>query len=350
MSSTKKKFDSLQAFRGLAALGVVIRHAAISTDSHVASIPPWLDGIFKNGFLGVDFFFVLSGFIIMSSHFADEKSVASWKTYGFKRFVRIFPPYWPIAIALIVSYLFLPGLSQETRNYSLLSSLLLLPDTLPPALIVAWTLIHEVLFYLIFCLFFISNRIFLIFLACWTLAICAMALQGKTVVYSPFFTVLLDPINLEFVFGMCTAYLTTKMSSRLGTPLILLGLVTFGLLLLWPFAYECRVLFGLSFSALVLGAVLLEWRESLPIPRWMVLMGNASYSIYLIHNPLNSVTGRLVGRLQGGATWGLGMIVGVISSLVAGVLYHFFIEKPLIRLFRRGKEALTSRPIKPELK
>ncbi|MES2675337.1 MAG: acyltransferase [Pseudomonadota bacterium] len=349
MSSAKKKFDSLQVFRGLAALGVVIRHTAISTDSHIASIPAWLDGIFKNGFLGVDFFFVLSGFIIMSSHFNDEKSVAAWKTYGFKRFVRIFPPYWPIAIALMLSYIFLPSLGQETRHYSVLSSLLLLPDYQPPALIVAWTLIHEVLFYLIFCLFFISNRVFLIFLACWVFAIGVTASHFKAVAYSPFFTVLLHPINLEFVFGMCTAYLATKTSKHLGIPLIFLGFSTFALLLLWPFAYECRFLFGLSFSALVLGSVLLEHGKALPIPRWMVLIGDASYSIYLIHNPLNSVTGRLIGRFQGFATWGVGMLVGVISSIIAGVIYHFIIEKPLIRLFRRGKEALLKRPVKADL-
>lgn len=42
----------------------------------------------------------------------------------------------------------------------------------------------------------------------------------------------------------------------------------------------------------------------------------------------------MVGRLHGFASWGLGMLVGVASSVIVGVLYHLFIEKPLIRLFR----------------
>jgi len=97
----------------------------------------------------------------------------------------------------------------------------------------------------------------------------------------------------------------------------------------------------LPFSMLVLGAVLLERQGKLVLPRWMVLMGDASYSIYLIHNPLVSLTSRFVGRLHRFASWGLGMFVGVISSVVVGVLYHLFIEKPLIRLFRKPFNRLS---------
>lgn len=146
-----KKINSLQVFRGLAALGVVLHHTAISTNAFVEKMPDWLSWAFGHGFLGVDFFFVLSGFIIMSSHFDDEKSISSFKLYVSKRFVRIFPPYWPISIALIISYLLLPNLSQGSRGeFSWLSSLLLLPDSSPAALSVAWTLIHEMMFYMIF--------------------------------------------------------------------------------------------------------------------------------------------------------------------------------------------------------
>lgn len=342
MSAILKKFDSLQVFRGLAALGVVFHHTAVSTSAFVEKIPIWLNSMFEHGFLGVDFFFVLSGFIIMSSHFDDEKLVASLKTYGVKRFVRIFPPYWPVSITLILSYILLPNLSHGTRgDFSLLSSLLLLPDNTPPALSVAWTLIHEVMFYMIFCLFFISNRLFIFFVFGWVLAICGTAWLISDAEFSPFIARLLSPINLEFVFGMGVAYLARRVSNRFASVLILLGGFVFFLLLLWPFAIECRVLFGLPFSALVLGAVLLERQGKLGLPRWMVLMGDASYSIYLIHNPLVSLTSRLVGRLHGFASWGLGMLVGVVASVVVGVLYHLFIEKPLTRLSRQQFNRLS---------
>lgn len=156
-----EKLDSLQIFRGLAALGVVVHHAALGTNAFVEEIPVWVNFIFEHGFLGVDFFFVLSGFIIMNSHYSDRKSILSLKTYFWKRFVRIFPPYWPISIALISGYVIFPTVSHGVRSdFSFLSSLLLLPDTSPPALSVAWTLIHEMLFYAIFCLFYIEPYIY----------------------------------------------------------------------------------------------------------------------------------------------------------------------------------------------
>ena len=338
------KFDSLQVFRGLAATGVVFQHTAMSTGSFVGKLPAGLNSIFEHGFLGVDFFFVLSGFIILSSHFDDEKSVAAMRTYGSKRFVRIFPPYWPVSIALIISYLLLPNLSAGNRSdFSLLSSLLLLPDAHPPALSVAWTLIHEVLFYLVFCLFFVSNRIFLIFVSAWVLAICASRWLADGGGLSPLPARMLNPVNLEFVLGMSVAYLARVVSNRFAMAWICLGCVVFVLLLFWSFSEQHRILFGLPFSALVLGAVLLERQGRIAMPRSMVLMGDASYAIYLVHNPLVSLTSRLVGRLPGLASWGMGMFMGVASSLVAGVLYHLLMEKPLIRLFRRQFDRLASR-------
>ena len=221
MSVAIKKFDSLQIFRGLAALGVVFHHAAKSTNAFVGQIPTWLNSIFEYGFLGVDFFFVLSGFIIMSSHFDDEKSIAALKNYGVKRFVRIFPPYWPVSIALIFAYFLLPSLSQGERgDFSLLSSLLLLPDTEPPALSVAWTLIHEVMFYMIFCLFFFSNKLFLVFVFGWVLAICTLPWLNTQPDFSPFLMRFLSPINLEFVLGMGMAYLARGFPNTFGVSML----------------------------------------------------------------------------------------------------------------------------------
>lgn len=331
-----KKFDSLQIFRGLAALGVVIHHTAISTNAFVGNIPVWLNAIFEHGFLGVDFFFVLSGFIIMSSHYDDEKSVSALKTYGIKRFVRIFPPYWPISIALILAYWVLPGMSQATQgDYSWLSSLLLLPDAPPPALSVAWTLIHEVMFYMIFSLFFISSRVFLVFVAGWVMAIALVAWLAANTQFPPFFARLFSPINLEFVMGMGVAYLARGVAKHYAALILIFGGIMFSALLAWPFFLENRVLFGLPFSALVLGGILLEQQDKIAFPRPLTFLGDASYSIYLVHNPLVSLTSRLVSKMHGFASWGIAMLLGVIASVFVGVLYHWFVERPLISLFRR---------------
>lgn len=188
---------------------------------------------------------------------------------------------------------------------------------------------------MIFSLFFISSRLFLACVTGWTLAIFVTIWLAGELQFSPFFARLLSPINLEFVMGMGVAYLARGAENRIAVPILLSGSVLLALLLAWPYALEQRALFGLPFSLLVLGGILLERQGKLVMPRQLVLMGDASYSIYLVHNPLVSLTSRLVARLQGFASWGLGMIVGVAASVVVGVLYHWLIEKPLIRLFRQ---------------
>ena len=64
----KELINSLQVFRGIAALAVVAHHAALSTDAFVQSLPGGWLRVFDLGAFGVDFFFVLSGFIIMHAH------------------------------------------------------------------------------------------------------------------------------------------------------------------------------------------------------------------------------------------------------------------------------------------
>ena len=330
-----KKIDSLQLFRGMAALGVAAHHTAARVVTFVGGMPSWLEHVFSLGFLGVDFFFVLSGFIIMNGHIDDDKSISALKAYGVKRVVRIFPPYWVVSIAMLASYALFPSVSQGNRDVSLWSSLLLVPDHGAPALSVAWTLIHEAMFYLVFCVFFVSNRFFLGFVALWSCAIAVAAWTVPAEDMAPFWQRFLAPVNLEFVMGMGIAYLARRVRTGAAWPLFSAGVVTFGLLVAWPYSLECRVLYGVSFSLLVLGAVLLEAQRRRAFPRWGILLGDASYSIYLVHNPLVGITGRIVVRMGPFATWGVGMVVGLACSVAIGLLYHFLVEKPLTGVFRR---------------
>src|ERR1700676_347124 len=163
----------LQVGRGLAALGVAISHARLGTSAFVEPIPDWLMTTLAKGFLGVDFVFVLSGFIILNSHFDDETSLRALKSYVLKRVSRIYVPYLPVCAIVISSYLLFPSLRQANRDWGWMTSIFLVPSNNPPALGAAWTLVHEMLFYGIFVLFFFSKRLFLLPSIAWAVAIVA---------------------------------------------------------------------------------------------------------------------------------------------------------------------------------
>ena len=306
-AKVKPQIQSLQVFRGLAALAVVAHHAVLSTDAFIGKVPDLLARALNLGYLGVDFFFVLSGFIIMFAHMGDEGSLSSVRRYSLKRLVRVFPAYLPISIALIVLYAWLPGISASAdRGYSLLSSLLLLPADGPPALSVAWTLVHELMFYTAFLLFFISRR----WLAAGLLTWAGLILLTQPVWSSTgWLRYPLSVLNIEFMLGVLAAWVVMSWASRTklarewgwvvisGVLVVCLGLV---MISIEPSAHY-RLVFAFGLAVVIVGFAMHEQSSQLHWPGWLMMMGNASYSIYLVHNPLLSVTQRLAGRL--GVAW-----------------------------------------------
>jgi peptidoglycan/LPS O-acetylase OafA/YrhL len=331
----KSKITSIQVFRGCAALVVVAHHAALSTDAFVKRLPESIKTLFDLGHLGVDFFFVLSGFIIMYAHSDDVRSASSLKSYIFKRLSRIYPAYWPVGVAMVALYALMPGFSAAgERGYSLLSSLLLLPAAGPPALSVAWTLVHELMFYCVFLLFFISGRWLAVGLGCWAILILYANYYGEPTGWLRY---PLSLLNIEFMLGVVAACLTRVPSLRgrggwvagLGFAIVLcaLWLIVFGS------ADYFRLLLAAGLALVIVGFAVYEQSKNMYWPAVLLVMGNASYSIYLIHNPLLSITQRLAGRI--GIGWELAMIMGVALSVLAGWLYYRIVERPTLQFFQR---------------
>lgn len=202
---TRRVIRGLQVFRGLAAAAVVAHHAALSTDAFVATMPEAWMRVFDLGAFGVDFFFVLSGFIIMHAHLDEAGRPERMGAYLFKRLTRIFPAYWPIGLALVGLYAALPSMSASGgREFSYLSSLLLLPSDKPPALSVAWTLVHELMFYAVFLQWFVSRRVFWAGLLVWVTCIAVAYGSGFDAGWQRY---PLGSLNIEFMLGMFAALL-----------------------------------------------------------------------------------------------------------------------------------------------
>jgi exopolysaccharide production protein ExoZ len=119
----RQKLEVLQCGRALAALAVLLHHSALGADAFAGTSPPLATIIINYGSLGVDFFFILSGFIILSTHIDDPKRPAFAARYLRKRLIRIFVPYLPVCLGLIALYSILPQVSAADRNWSLLTSL-----------------------------------------------------------------------------------------------------------------------------------------------------------------------------------------------------------------------------------
>ena len=314
------KLNTLQAGRGLAALAVVLHHAATATTAFVGPFP--FSGIFEFGYLGVDFFFVLSGFIIF---YTTDPARKSFSEYSIQRLRRVFVPYLPIGIGMALLYIFLPNISQGgPKDWSWLTSLTLSPVGDPPALSVAWTLRHEIFFYLLFGLAIYSKQARIV-LGLWALALIANHF------YEFSDAIPLNRINLEFFFGMAAA----RFRRYACHYLLLLAALSF---LSWYFTGCQRsysLLVGLGLALVIPALTQLENSGRLRVPRPLIFLGDASYSVYLLHSLAISVVARVV---SGSGVIGFFLISG--SGLVAGLAYYFLVERPGLTLFK-GRKPLT---------
>jgi len=109
--------------------------------------------------------------------------------------------------------------------------------------------------------------------------------------------------------------------------------------------YECIILphflttmiYGVSASFIIMGLIMLpESKNQSRAFNVLLLLGSASYSIYLIHNPLLSVLNRIVNKLDMVSFLDAKVIFLsiVIICVVAGIVLHLLIEKPILKYLR----------------
>ncbi len=327
---------TLQAGRGIAALAVVLHHADNAVSKQNAPLPEWLSTIFAYGYLGVDFFFVLSGFIIYYVNHSRTQQPGFASKYLKSRFVRVFIPYWPIGIAVAIAYMLLPGLASGANDWGWFSTLTLLPASEGPALAPAWTLQHEILFYAFALICLLLNRLLLLsIVAAIAVAAYSFALPGG---YKA-----LGLVDLEFLFGIVVAwcFINEKMMQN-----VVLALVGLALCVLF-FIVDIRlysVIFGLGLAFLLLPIVRAEAAGRFTIGPVLTLLGGASYAIYLIHYPLMSGLARLTSEWNMMAAFAL--LVTIATA--AGIAYHKLFELPAIKLSRHWLDkVLPDKSAKP---
>jgi peptidoglycan/LPS O-acetylase OafA/YrhL len=159
MRDRRLRLRTIDGLRGVAALGVVFYHVdAGARLSYGDWTPPWLTWLLHQGALGVDVFFVISGFVIAYSVRAATYTPGFLGGFALRRFIRLDPPYW-LAIALEVviiqltlslgtasASIALPSVAQIFAHAIYAQHVFGLGDIVP----VFWTLCYEVQFYLFF--------------------------------------------------------------------------------------------------------------------------------------------------------------------------------------------------------
>lgn len=338
------RFGALEVGRGVAAGVVVLHHAG-----NIVQQPRFYDAVpfgahLYNFNVGVDFFFVLSGFIIAWVHWGDIGIPARLPRYAMKRFLRIYPPYWAILLPLTLLYLLFPqaGIPSQRDPVNIAMSALLLPYPASPVLGVAWTLVHEIFFYAVFAAVIAVGRGALALLPVWGAAIGAASLWRVEAFPLTFF---LNPFNIEFLLGVGTALLLRR--GRLPVPGAFASAGAAGFLGFMLLATDIqdnalvgRLAFGLTAAFFVAGCVELERRRPLRPPPFLLFFGAASYAVYLVHPVALSFAVQALSRLPTHG-WPLEAVVLILAAVGvgAGFLFHVAVEKPIMRLSKSATSA-----------
>nr|WP_290223824.1 acyltransferase [Trichocoleus desertorum] len=346
-SSTKKKLELIQACRGIAALLVVLFH--VTEFSQQKLNQNFLSGLFAFGGSGVDFFFVLSGFIIFFAHRADIGQKRKLNTFIIKRAIRVYPLYWIITLVLLPVYFLVPsfGKGYERDLGVIVKSLLLYPQENFPVLIVGWTLSYEIFFYFIFGLaIWLAPKVSRFVLCSWlggTLAFFCLSISDRaSFAQLPLLlNFIFNPHNLEFALGCLAAYWVVGKRVKPGLICLVAGALLFltsGLcdnynLIVIPDV----IAYGLPSMLVVLGAASIDLNQGWKIPAWLNELGDASYSIYLVHYPCLAATFKVAIALNIVGLFGnfLTMSLLTVIAVIAGWLTYLYLEKPLITWLRR---------------
>ena len=352
-----KSIVSIQVLRALAALAVLTYHVPIELSSRLGLhdvVPRFLIGA-----AGVDLFFVISGFIIV---YASEMLFGRWDApYVFfvRRLVRIVPLYWACT-GLIVAYWMIARVDFNSIDISfgaIIGSFLFLPYPRPsggmmPVIMLGWTVNHEMFFYAAFAgVIFLSRRRTVLTVITLFVAIVMAGQVFKPL--PPTITFWSDPIILEFCFGMliAAAYREGMRLPRVAAiALILAG--AFGYLAsgLWSGYAGSRVIeWGMPATAIVAGSVLSNELPSLGIlERALAFLGDASYSLYLVH-PIAFLALRrvLLPWIDPSAAPWLYALVLLVGPIFAAIFIYLLFEKPVTRWLQRTLD--IRRGVRPEL-
>lgn len=311
------------------------------------------------GAAGVDIFFVISGFIMVWASRGLFGQPGAARQFLLRRLVRIVPLYWATTLLFLVVIVVMPPLNgRQADPAHLLASLLFLPwpdqdGAHSPFYGIGWTLNYEMLFYLCFALVLgaAPRRAVLMLSAAFAL----LAVLGVILPSLPFaLRVWSQPLILEFVAGAGLAIarlegVSLPRAARIGLVLLGSALLVATEWLPVPTTASRALVWGVPAALIMAGAVLGPERPVRgAFGRVLVLMGDASYSLYLVHffviagiRPIAMRVPEIVALSPVAYALALAAL-----SIAASILVHLAFERPVHRaLLARIGARSGSRPV-----
>jgi peptidoglycan/LPS O-acetylase OafA/YrhL len=353
------KLDTLEIGRFLAASAVFASHIPWFAAGFARSPQETLFGGWSApGPFAVEYFFTLSGFVMMMAHHKDfARPGAPWR-FWWRRACRIFPMYWlSLALALQVAP---PPATWE----GWIKILTLAPVAVPDVVLPAWSLHVEIAFYVLFGLCLVGGRLGAVILGAWLGLVTTTCCSPRLLVHilphafsaHEVLGIIGSPnvfFHLQFFAGLAAGWLFLNATIGRRTGWGLLGIGTLALLaclpeLHWGHDYLTRALapvLALAFGAVVLGLASLERAGVFRPGRWARWLGAASYPLYILHTSL-----MMVFYVHTGGTWRYGeaglyavFFVTLFAIWAAAFAVALLVDQPLQRGLRWASRALATK-------
>ena len=335
MNKPLSRIRNLQALRIYAAIPVILYHTKFT-----------LPGVRPIGVFGVHMFFLLSGYIMAS--ICDTDSTAFVR----RRLIRIIPLYWALTLMLYSVAWKFPNLMNATRALpsELLKSLFFVPfqksnGLYQPILFVGWTVNYEMFFYMMLSIAVLINRRRAALLGASimlaVIAVCSLFAGSSAI--ARFYS---DTILLECILGLisyyCVRYASTRLTPAMKPALLVLAI---GSLIVLPSIEEFGVMahlpdtlrFGPTSFVLICSVCLLAFLGADFKAGVIVLLGDASYVMYLTHPYIELFLDRVVGRVLPifHVDKPIGCLIAMAFVLPISVVLYLKIDKPSIRYLNR---------------
>lgn len=368
--SANKRIDELESIRGIAALLVVMYH-----------IPNWNASlhdlaIFRNGYLMVELFFVLSGFVIYKAYGNNIHDKSKLLRFQFLRFARLYPVHLLFLLVFLAlevvkyfAYTHYGLKSSKTTPFvengltALIQQLFLVQAIGPTGNALsfnapAWSISVEFYTYLLFGLgvLYLGRFKLAIFILLATLA-CIIQATAPDNPYSD----ILRCIGGFFI-GCCTAHLSDRLTLKLPSFAVTLAVIALALFLQFKvYEHNDFVIYFLT-AALILTIVYSEagWIKRMLQLRFFTWMGMISYSIYMSHSallwlfsqvhrfilkrPEIPIEGRMVPQLTFVEALLSYIAIVVLLLLVSNFVYHW-VEKPVREKSRKVTLKMPALPV-----